>query len=160
MPRIGITGHMNLTPATVELVDQAIRQALTGYPPGELIGVSCLAAGADSIFAQAVLDAAGVLEVILPAADYRQTKVKPEHATRFDELVSRATQVTVMPYPESNRDAYQAANQTLVSSCDRLFAVWDGQPAGGKGGTADVVQHARTLHTPVEIIWPVGAHRH
>lgn len=36
---------------------------------GSLTGVSCLADGADAVFAQAVLDAGGVLVAVLPASE-------------------------------------------------------------------------------------------
>jgi hypothetical protein len=39
-----------------------------------------------------------------------------------------------------------------VSECDVLLALWDGEPARGKGGTADVIAYARALHRPVIII--------
>ena len=40
-----------------------------------------------------------------------------------------------------------------------LVAVWDGQPARGLGGTADVVAYARQRGVPMEVIWPQGATR-
>lgn len=159
MPRLGITGHINLTPATADLVAGAIRKALAGYQPEALTGVSCIAGGADSIFAEAVLDAGGLLEVILPAEGYRDRALAPEDAGRFDDLLRRASVVRVMPFPAPGRDAYAAANEALLDSCDRLLAVWDGRPANGAGGTAEVVAHARMRDVPVEIIWPAGAQR-
>jgi hypothetical protein len=39
------------------------------------------------------------------------------------------------------------------------LAVWDGKPARGYGGTADVVADAKTRGIPVTIIWPPGATR-
>jgi hypothetical protein len=42
---------------------------------------------------------------------------------------------------------------------DRLLAVWDGRPARGVGGTADIVEYARLSRVPVDIIWPSGASR-
>ncbi len=51
MPRIGVTGHSSLTTDAVPLVAEAIRAALTEYPGNELIGVTCLARGADQVFA-------------------------------------------------------------------------------------------------------------
>lgn len=159
MPRFGITGHMNLTPASLSLVYHAVREALVPYAGDELSGVSCIAQGADSIFAQVVLDLGGKLEVLLPAANYRETKVKPSHAEQFDDLMDRATTVRLMPFDEANRDAYEAANEALVSSCDRLYAVWDGQTGIDKGSTAAVVAYARSRDVPVEIIWPEGAQR-
>jgi hypothetical protein len=41
-----------------------------------------------------------------------------------------------------------------------LVAVWDGQPARGLGGTADVVvAYARERGVLVQVIWPEGATR-
>jgi hypothetical protein len=89
VPRIGITGHMDLSAETAELVGAAIRQALLEHDIADLIGVSCIARGADSIFAQAVLGLGGSLEVVMPAADYRDRKVPPDHLPVFDDLVHR-----------------------------------------------------------------------
>jgi hypothetical protein len=159
VPRIAITGHMNLTADTVPLIYKAITGALALYAADELTGISCLARGADSVFAQAILDLGGKLEVLLPAAGYREQKIKPDHAPQFDELTRRATTVRVMPFEEANRVAYEATNEVLVSTCDTLYAVWDGQSGADKGSTGAVVEHARSRGVPVEIIWPQGASR-
>ncbi len=141
------------------LVYQAVTDALSPYAGDELTGISCIARGADSVFAQAVLDVGGKLEVVLPAAGYREQKVKSDHAPQFDELLRRATTVRVMPFTEANRAAYEAANDVLVSTCDTLFAVWDGQSGADQGGTASVVEYARSGGVPIEIIWPQRAAR-
>jgi hypothetical protein len=150
---------MNLTADTVPLIYKAITGALALYAADELTGISCLARGADSVFAQAILDLGGKLEVLLPAAGYREQKIKPDHAPQFDELTRRATTVRVMPFEEANRVAYEATNEVLVSTCDTLYAVWDGQSGADKGSTGAVVEHARSRGVPVEIIWPQGASR-
>ena len=159
MPRIGITGHSNLTTATVPLIADDIRRELDMYQPAELIGVTCLAQGADQVFARVVLDLGGSVEVVLPAADYRERKVKPDNATEFDELISKAATVHTMPFARSNSDAYMAASEHVLSTVSRLIAVWDGQPSGGYGGTADVVEATRNRGLPVTLVWPDGAER-
>ncbi len=55
MPRIGITGHMNLSVHTIPLVEAEIHTKLAAFPRHDLVGFSCIAPGADSLFAQAVL---------------------------------------------------------------------------------------------------------
>jgi hypothetical protein len=150
---------MNLTPATSALVRDAIRGLLSQYTDQGLTGVSCIAAGADSIFAETVLDLGGRLEVVIPASDYRDRKLSPEHAARFDRLVNAASKVRVMPYATSSRDAYEAANQALLGLTDRLVAVWDGRAPVDKGGTAAVVASAKSRGIPVDIVWPAGAAR-
>lgn len=157
--RIGVTGHSNLTASSVPLVAGAIRTVLVEQDAAELVGVSCLARGADQVFARVVLDAGGRLEVVLPAADYRERKVKPGNAAEFDELIGKATEVRVMPFAESNRDAYMAASEHVLATVSALVAVWDGQPSGGHGGTGDVVAAAQERDIPVTVVWPPGAER-
>jgi hypothetical protein len=157
--RIGVTGHMNLDEKTTQLVSTAIGEHLASLDEPGLVGVSCIARGADSIFAQAVLDQDGTLEVVLPSADYRQAKVKPDHAPLFDKLLAKASTVRTMPFDTANRDAYTAANEAMLSSIDQLVAVWDGMPAPDRGGTAGAVDDARTRGLEVVVIWPEGSRR-
>lgn len=123
------------------------------------MGVSCIARGADSLFADAVLAAGGSLEVVLPSRDYRQSKVKPDHAEQFDRLTAAAKAIRPMDFEHSNRQAYEAANEAVLSTVDELVAVWDGQTGTGTGGTAEVVAEARGRGLPVTVIWPEGAER-
>ncbi|WP_460957915.1 hypothetical protein [Parasphingorhabdus pacifica] len=129
------------------------------YTDDRIVGVSCLARGADQVFAHAVLDCGGSLEVVLPARDYRERKVKPDNLAEFDELIGRATSVHTMSFAESNREAYMAASEHVLETVDSMIAVWDGQPSGGHGGTADVVEAARQRDLPVTVVWPKRATR-
>ena len=52
-----------------------------------------------------------------------------------------------------------AASEEMPSSADSLIAIWDSNPSGGYGGTADVVEAARKRGLPVTVIWPEGARR-
>ncbi|MGW7758625.1 hypothetical protein ACWGK6_45325 [Streptomyces violaceusniger] len=160
MTTIAVTGHMDITDASVPLVRGELDKILATYEPSSLVGVSCIAKGSDSLFADAVLAAGGRLAVVIPSEDYRQAKVKPEHAETFDRLVEAADEVLVMPHATANRQAYEAANAVLLERADRLVAVWNGQPPTGKGGgTADVVLQAREADIPVDVVWPEGASR-
>lgn len=158
MPRIGITGHSNLTDDTEEAVCTALRGLLVQYPPGEIIGVTCLARGADQLFARVVVDMGGSFEVVLPAPDYR-TKIKPDNVDRYNMLLAVAESVHVMPFDTSRRESYLAASEYLLSKVDEVVAVWDGGPSGGLGGTADVVSAARRRGLTVHVVWPPGAAR-
>jgi hypothetical protein len=156
--RIGITGHSNLTPDSVSLVAADIRKMLTEHA-GAFVGVSCLARGADQVFARVVLELGGQLDVVIPAADYLERKVKPDNRAEFAALIGQATNVRVLGFETSNRDAYAAANETVLGDVDALVAVWDGAPPDGKGGTGDTVHAARERGLPVMVVWPDGAAR-
>lgn len=160
MTTLAVTGHMDLTPESVPLVRAALDKLLAQHAGQGLVGVSCIAAGSDSLFAEAVLAAGGQLVVVIPSEDYRERKVKPDHAGLFDRLVDAAAEVLTMPHDTAGREAYEAANAVLLERADRLVAVWNGQPPGGKGGgTADVVVEARAAGVPVDVVWPEGAAR-
>lgn len=153
MPRIGVTGHARLSPAVGARVLDSLTAALAGYAGRDLHGVTCLARGADQLFARAVLAARGTFEVVLPARDYRQ-RVIGRDGRGFDELLGQATGVRTMPFARSSRRAYLAASTDMLSRCDLLFAVWDGGPSRNLGDTAHVVSVARDRRMPVMVVWP------
>ena len=158
MTRIAITGHRGLPPATVTLVEEALRSELRRYAGGDLVGLSCLADGADRLFAQAVLDVGGALEAIIPAEGYR-VKVAPESPPAYDTLLARAASVVQLDHARPNSEAYMHASEEMLKRADVVFAVWDGQPPRAWGGTADVVVEARKEGLPVVVIWPEGSTR-
>ncbi|MCT9934230.1 hypothetical protein N5079_28915 [Planotetraspora sp. A-T 1434] len=155
--RVAVTGHRDLTPATIDLVGSAIQRELAAHAPA-IVGVSCLAPGADQIFADAVLELGGELEAIVPARRYGCVLTADDRA-EFDRLLGRARNVVRLPYDTPTPATYQAANETLLSGVDLLLAVWDGRPAQGTGGTAEVVGDARRRSIEVRILWPEGAAR-
>lgn len=157
MPRIAISGHRGLNAHTTDLIDQAIHERLSKYS-ASVTGLSCLADGADQIFARAVIDLGGTLEVIIPAEQYRSGLPAESH-TEYDDLLAHAAAVYQLPFNESTSESHMAASKLMIDKADELYAVWDGKPARGYGGTADVAAYACDHDTPVEVIWPTGATR-
>ncbi len=156
--RLGITGHRGMPGPTECLVRGALRQELQRHIPAELVGVSCIADGPDTWFAQAVLEAGGQLEVVIPAAEYRDGLPR-EHQGDYDSLLRRAREVHATGLEKSDSQAHMAGSEILVGLVDELVAVWDGRPARGYGGTADVVAYAERNGVPVRVVWPEGARR-
>ncbi|RKR86942.1 hypothetical protein BDK92_1214 [Micromonospora pisi] len=159
MPRIGVTGHVILAHGTAELVSASLAEHLRPYAGPGLRGITCLANGADQLFARQILALDGTYEAVIPAADYRQHAVERENLADFDELLDLAAKVDYMPYPRSGRQAYMAASEELLDRCEMLVAVWDGRPSVDIGDTADVVRAARERGLPVTVLWPAGARR-
>src|SRR6266545_2900537 len=155
--RIGIVGHQGLPSATRELVSTALQDLLARYGDG-IVGITCLADGADQLFARTVLALGNEIEVIVPAGRYRDG-LSPAAQPDYDRLLARAHRVEKLPFVESTEEAHMAAGKLVVDRSDLLLAVWDGAPARGYGGTADVVAYARKRGVPVEVIWPEGASR-
>ncbi|MDX8054301.1 hypothetical protein SK571_33435 [Lentzea sp. BCCO 10_0798] len=154
--RLAITGHRGLTAELEAEIDRMIRAAVAEN--GSVIGVSCLADGADAVFAQAVLDAGGALVAVLPAARYRET-LPEAYRSVYDSLLAQAGKVVQLEHVTPDPHAYMEAGKRMVDESDALLAVWDGLPGRGPGGTADVVAYARSRGVPVTVLWPEGAVR-
>jgi hypothetical protein len=149
---VAITGHRDLDDAA--LARREIQAELARLEP-PVIGVSSLAAGADQLFADALLDSGGRLDVILPGRDYRDT-LPEDSRNAFDRLLAAANEVTTLDNANVGKAAYVAAGLAMLDRCDVLIAVWDGERSRGRGGTADLVRLARERGIPVRI---VGAQR-
>jgi hypothetical protein len=157
---VGMTGHAGLPPPTAELVTTALRDTLRAYVPN-LVGVTMLGPGADQMFARVVLELGGILHVVQPTVGMQYRDGFEDEAARrgYDELYGQASHVQVLEHTESTEQAHMDGGRAVVDHSDVLLAVWDGQPARGLGGTADVVAYARERGVPVDVVWPEGATR-
>ena len=158
MTHVAFTGHRGLPDDVENLIDQALRTELERFEPADLVGLTSLADGADTLFARAVLDAGGSLTAIIPAKDYREA-LPIEHRPVLDELIGQSVNVVTLDFPESTSESHMAAARHFLDAADELLAVWDGQPARGYGGTADIIAEAQRRNIPITIIWPDGARR-
>lgn len=157
MPRVAVSGHRGLPDATTMLIAEAIGAALRECG-GVVTGLSCLADGSDQIFARAVLDAGGQIEAVIPALEYRDG-LPAGAIAEYDALLAEAVTVHRLPFAQSTPASHMAASEFMIDHAGELWAVWDGKPARGYGGTADVVAYARNNGIPVRVIWPEGAQR-
>ena len=92
MAKVGVSGHRNLPAELAAQISILLRAELDTFAPEQLVGVTCLADGADTLFATEVLAQGGALEVIVPAAEYRDALPESHHAD-YDRLISQAATV-------------------------------------------------------------------
>ncbi|MFF4425834.1 hypothetical protein ACFY04_34540 [Streptomyces sp. NPDC001549] len=156
--RVGITGHRGLSLLVEREVRVLMAEAVARHDLAELVGISCIADGPDAWFADAVLDAGGRLEVVVPATKYRESLPDWHHPV-YDRLIAQAADVHHTGMTVSDSAAHMAGSEILVGLADELLAVWDGEPSWGPGGTADVVAYAERSGVPVRVLWPAGASR-
>jgi hypothetical protein len=162
--RLGVTGHRILPQA--QLLRESARNALSRldnqlkHTPHTYIAVSPLAEGADRIVATEVLEwpvsgdsGSQGLEAILPLPkdDYIRDFKTQNSVDEFRALLDHAASVQALDAAESRPAAYDQAGRCVVDHCDILLAVWDGEPAAGQGGTAEVVRYAGEIGR--SIIW-------
>lgn len=150
--RIGVTGHQ-----TREGIDWAWVRAITLNELKQIESPSCaltsLAVGSDQVFAEVALALGIPVLAVLPFADY-EACFSGESLERYRELLSRCNVKTLVG-GDTTEAGFFLAGQFIVEKSDVLLAIWDGEPAAGLGGTADVVHHARIKHKSVIHVDPI-----
>lgn len=157
---LGVTGHRHahlgderIARLRVEVgsVLQAVEQHFAQVAEFRL--VSSLASGADSVAADLALDMGWTLHAVLPAPReaYARDFADGEERAGFLRRLAAAAAAFELPCAEPSADAphYERAGRVMLDQCDLLLALWDGQPARGRGGTAQIVAEAVSRHIPV-----------
>jgi len=156
---IGVTGHRKLP--NEPLIEKKLQEILTQIRQKKLFShnkdiaftiLSPLAEGADRLAAREILkDNNSQLEVVLPLEkhDYMNDFETPESKTEFEKFLSKAKTITQLAPAESRNEAYAQVGYYVVDHCDILIALWNGKPAAGHGGTAEIVEYARKKRHPL-----------
>ena len=167
--RVGVTGHRNLNAevlqsvrprlrAVLETVQQAAESARRASgaaysdDPVLLRATSPLAEGTDRLLAAEALSIGYELQCPLPflRGEYIQDFAGEASVQEFDDLLARAIAVVELDGCRAPESApYETVGRLVLDHCDILIAVWDGQQARGKGGTANIVAMARRRGIPV-----------
>jgi hypothetical protein len=151
---VGFTGHRHLTdPAGAARAIRGALDALRREIPGEWIALSSIAGGGDQLFVQQARVIGLSWHAILPLSRAEFAKdFTPEDWAAVEETLAAADHVRTISEYGDRKDGYLDCGIETVNGSDVLLAVWDGEPARGKGGTSDVVQYARSIGKPVMII--------
>jgi hypothetical protein len=154
--KVGISGHQNIQPkSALGWIEAAIRNELRNQQAS--VGISCLAAGADQIFAKVVLEIGLELEAVIPCLGYESAFSDNESRERFSKMIELATVQQVLDFASPTEEAFFAAGKHVVDASDFMIFVWDGMPARGLGGTADIVAYARTKRLPFTQLNPTDS---
>jgi hypothetical protein len=155
--KIGVTGHRYLDELDKVMmgVENVIQRILETFLDSDFRILSSLAEGADQILAKRLLLVPNThLWVPLPLSeeeylkDFGVTRSKEE----FIHLLRKAERIIKLPEMDNREDCYEAVGKFIVKNSNILIAIWDGKPAQGKGGTAEIVALARTHNLPLAYI--------
>ncbi|MEL7488746.1 MAG: ABC transporter substrate-binding protein [Pseudomonadota bacterium] len=140
--KIGVSGHRYRDAADWEWTRRAIVDVFIEHPTA--VGWSSIAVGADQIFAEAALVFGRGLVAVIPAYESYAEEFSGRDRRVYDMTLARAKKV--IRVSEGAREAaFLRAGQKIVRNVDLMALVWDGAPAQGAGGTADIVDCVRQL---------------
>lgn len=173
--RFGVTGHRppRLDPAHYDAAAAACRRifaqaraalhrvhgehpGLFAAKPPELRLVSAMAAGADTVAAEAARDeGVGIVACLpFPAERYAEDFDAADWARAEPLIAAAQTRTALGEFASGDGAAYEAVGRLVLDQSDILIAIWDGDAARGRGGTTQVIAEAIALHQPVIHIDP------
>lgn len=159
MVRMGVVGHRWFADAaTSSFVASRCQEVLRRAhdDAGSVLAVSALAAGSDTLFAEAAVGLGIPLLAVRPFERYADDFPTAAARRAYGELWSRADRRIALPYRSRSEEAYRAAMRWVAERSDVLLAIWDGRPSAHAGGTADTVAHASALGRRVLHVDPGG----
>jgi hypothetical protein len=181
--RVGVTGHRpkDLTKANAALLHhhvhttlklilntstevQATNGSLFSSEPPVFRIISPLAEGADRLVANAAMALGYELQCPLPFQrdEYAQDFATAESRAEYRSLLDQATAVLELDgsreTPKRETESYAAVGRMVLNQCDFLIAIWNGAPARGEGGTAQIVAEAMRHEIPTVWIQSLPEH--
>ena len=155
---IGVTGHRNIHPGDTKLSDAVKAECARlrkHYKHSPFVVLSSLAGGADRLVARVAMEELSAEQIAvlpMPQNEYERDFLIEELKAEFRSFLSRACFVKEASIPEGDAcDAsralegeqrnrqYARAGAIVADHAQVLFAIWDGKPARGRGGTGDQV---------------------
>jgi hypothetical protein len=148
MVRMGVVGHRWLPDAAATAFVASRCQELLRSVKGDarsVVALSALAAGSDTLFAEAAVGLGIPLLAVRPFDRYADDFHSAAARDAYDALWSCADRQVQLAYRARSQEAYRAAMRWVAERSDVMLAVWDGRPATDPGGTADTIAHALAL---------------
>lgn len=157
MTRVGVTGHQDREGIDWPWVRRSLRDALVTYSATEAL--TSLAQGTDQLFAEVALELDIPVRAVVPLGAYESYFEDSETLANYRRLLGRSRRTDLELHFPPER-AFFEAGKFIVDECRVLLAVWDGKPAEGLGGTADIVSYARGRGRLIVWLDPLGAEIH
>lgn len=137
---IGVVGHRYLaSDEVIAFVSTQcsifLEQALSEQ--SDLVALSAIAEGADTIFAEAALSLGIPLEIVRPFDEYPADFETAVARQRYEKLRAAARTEERLPFAERSDIAYRAAMDWIIRESDELVIVWNGRAAGTLGATVE-----------------------
>lgn len=151
--RVGVSGHQSRRGLDWAWTAACIRDVLTQQGLVSRAFTS-LAVGSDQIFAREALALRIPVTAVIPMPGYERC-FKPADRSAYRDLLGQC-EVLQLERADSDEQAFFTAGRQVADSCDLLVAVWDGKPAVGLGGTADIVDYCLKTGRSVVHIDPIA----
>lgn len=150
--KVGVSGHRRRDHADWGWVRARIEELVADMRIAE--GYTSLAPGADQIFAEILLAQEKPLVAVIPVWEVGAERADDDRPG-LERLMANAERVIEVG-GRTPEEAFLRAGETVVDLSQFMILVWDGEPARGPGGTADIASYAARRQTKGVILDPIA----
>ncbi|MGW0711508.1 hypothetical protein ACWD4G_37095 [Streptomyces sp. NPDC002643] len=134
-----------------------LRSRLADFAKAGRAGLVRAGRGLPVVFGRAARKAGLPLVTVLPSDNGVPAWLAEPDRKAAGELLLLSGQVRLVEYDPGDRTSCVTADESLLRTCARVLAIWDGSPSNGRDRTAHLVAFARSHGLDVEVFWPRGA---
>jgi hypothetical protein len=152
--KAGITGHQDLgNNVTIAWIKDTLARLVVENEVSK--GFTCLAKGADQLFAAVLTENNIPFTAVIPCIEYELAFDDESARNDYLRFVRMAEERIELNFPHPSEKAFLAGGKKVVECSDLIFAVWNGKPAKGLGGTGDIVGFSKKAGKIVVHINPI-----
>jgi hypothetical protein len=150
MIKIGIVGHRFLGSSQTDFVRRKCLSIFTDARKtyNELVALSAIAEGADTIFAEAAVSLDIPLKIVTPFDSYEDDFKTTVSLARYSDIRRKAVAEIKLPYNSRSVEAYAKAMNWILINSDLLVLVWDGKDGDQEAGTVAIAKAAAKANKP------------
>lgn len=160
---VGVTGHRNIKQddkALIKKITGELRNIRDAHQVADFVLLTGLAEGADRLVAKLAikeLKAKLISILAVPEESFLMDFSDVQSKRQFKTYLKKSDVVLTAPllskkawqdYTPSRNNQYAWIGAFIALHSNYLIAVWDGKPARGRGGTAEVVRWYKTGRIP------------
>ena len=144
---VGILGPRAISDIEAACIKSAVGEVLPplaqSYPHSDVIAVTSMAAGTDTVAAQTAHELGYPVVALLPLEADDYARDFGDHEASLSDRLAVTRGWWVNPGAESTRDArYQSCGRLLARLSTTMLVAWNGAPPKKPGGTADTLYFA------------------
>lgn len=156
---IAVIGHGDLTAPTLALLETRLRSRFGDFATAGREALVRIGQGLPLAVGRAARTAGLALVTVLPSKQGLPALLREADGKAAGELLMLSQHVRLLGYDPASRDSCVTADESLLQTCARVLAIWDGSPSTDHDTTAHLVGFARARGIPVDVLWPKGAKR-
>ncbi|MBL4659037.1 MAG: hypothetical protein JKY19_01675 [Alcanivoracaceae bacterium] len=114
--------------------------------------ITAMASGSDQLGAKAALERSMPFQAVLPffREEYAADFTLGSELDDYNSLLKQANNIFELPGQRDDEPlAYEVAGHYVIAKSDIIITVWDKGPSAGRGGTTELIEHAKKRGIPV-----------